>query len=129
MSDTKPKRRWFRFSLRALFIIFTTLALLFGWLGRNLSLLNERDALLHNGQWQISYGSCDSDGISPKPMPLLWRLLAVEPLSTVVVGTKAPEDWYQRYVAAFPEANVRREVHGEFGEFWQHERPSESKDN
>ena len=31
MIETKPKRRWFRFGLRTLFVVATALALVIGW--------------------------------------------------------------------------------------------------
>jgi hypothetical protein len=43
--DGKPSRRWFRFSLRTLFVVFTVVA---AWLGRNVWLVGERRAFLEN---------------------------------------------------------------------------------
>jgi hypothetical protein len=43
MTDVKPKRRWFRFSLRTLFVLVTVLCL---WLAYQMSFVHQRKRLL-----------------------------------------------------------------------------------
>jgi hypothetical protein len=43
MNETKPKRRWFRFSLRTLFVAVTALAC---WLGWQVNIVRQRRAIL-----------------------------------------------------------------------------------
>jgi len=75
-----PKRRWFRFSLRTLFIAVTVCGVLLGWLGCNLGRVRERERLI---QVLLEYPRSrrpdrrtvwlhNPMGIEP---PWLWRLM------------------------------------------------------
>ena len=42
----KPRRRWFKFSLRTMFVVVTVLAVCLGWLARELDWLQQRRAII-----------------------------------------------------------------------------------
>ena len=46
MTESKPKRRWFRFSLRTLFVLVLIFALPMAWLSWQLSIARYRLAML-----------------------------------------------------------------------------------
>ena len=56
MTETKPKRRWFRFSIRDLLLSFIVIALALGWWVDHL-----RIARLEATKWEYDYGLFDSD--------------------------------------------------------------------
>ena len=45
MAEEKPKRRWFRFSLRTLFVLLTIFAFPMAWLGWQASIVQQRQAM------------------------------------------------------------------------------------
>lgn len=55
------------------------------------------------------YTEANVDG-PPKTMPLVWRLLGAKPYSMITIRQKVDESLFQRFVAAFPEADVHRHV-------------------
>jgi hypothetical protein len=42
MTETKPKRRWFRFSLRTLFVLVTVVGVVAGWVAYQLNWIRQR---------------------------------------------------------------------------------------
>lgn len=42
--NLKPRHRWYRFSLRTLFVLFTILSLPLGWIGYQLNWIRERES-------------------------------------------------------------------------------------
>jgi hypothetical protein len=53
MAEIKPKRRWFRFSLRTLFVMVTVVCALSGWYVNRLRIIElEREKLA--GRWQVT---------------------------------------------------------------------------
>jgi hypothetical protein len=64
-----PKRRWFQFSLRTLFVVVTLFGFFLAWLARAAIVVRERQELL---QPSLSY-SLDA----PEwPRPISWRIVA-----------------------------------------------------
>ena len=52
MTETEPKRRWFRFSLRMLFVVVTIVGVVSGWYVNRLRIIKiEREKLA--GMWQL----------------------------------------------------------------------------
>jgi hypothetical protein len=43
-------------------------------------------------------------------MPWLWLSLGAKPQQKVTLEPSTSEEWYQRFVAAFPEAEVHRQT-------------------
>ena len=52
MTASTPRRRWFRFSLRMLLVMVTTVGVLLGWLGVQLKWIHDRHKAL---EWLLPY--------------------------------------------------------------------------
>ena len=103
-----PKRHWFRFSLRTLFVTVTALGLLFGWLAWNVQWVNERQRLLG---WaddiHISHGILGVVRNSPpRRLPIMWRLLGAQRIDVFTFDKAVPISDQEQLKAAFPEAIV-----------------------
>jgi hypothetical protein len=66
---TAPKRRWFRFTLRTLFVVVTVFGI---WLGYELNWIRQRHAVL-SGPHVVSYVS-GVNGVSPVQALAPWSL-------------------------------------------------------
>ena len=60
-----PNRRWFRFSLRTLFVAVALLSLAMAWLARTASILRERNEMIQH---------TTSFSLDTWPKPLSWRI-------------------------------------------------------
>jgi hypothetical protein len=102
---TPPRRRWFQFGLRTMFVVVTAICL---WLGWSVHWAHERSrmvALIHTRP-QSDRGNIGFY-VELKPLPLSLRLLRVErqwfmPLQS---GCFTREE-VQRIIGLFPEAYV-----------------------
>jgi hypothetical protein len=102
----RPKQRWFRFSLRTLFVVITVVAV---WLGWQASIVHERKALLAHGKasrvWEPFY--------SNKPLPWSIRTLMGDvPVQHIEMFSDPSPEYRSRIEKAFPEATIR--VHSSF---------------
>ncbi len=100
-----PNRRWFRFSLRTMFVVVTVLCV---WLGYHLNWIRER----HNAK--VGFGHLRIDAIYPDgtrytgpipchaPWPLNW--LGEEGHSLVMVPDNYAKEEIDRIKVLFPEA-------------------------
>jgi len=99
---TTPKRRWFRFSLRSLFVLLTLVGL---WLGWDVPIIRQRQALLrHVAVYQYE---------SPRmgefaAVPWHRRVLGDEAVGVIYVNRPAGREYIQRAKQLFPEAHVFR---------------------
>lgn len=91
-----PKRRWFRFGLRTLFVMVTVVGC---WLGYHLNWIRERHAYLGNSAAVHSRGSAAA-------APLSLRLLGEDGVSSVTVAGWAPNRNPAYARSLFPEADV-----------------------
>lgn len=100
----KPKLRWFRFSLRTLFVVITLIAVCLGW---QASIVCERQALLAEGKarglWSPDYGH-DShgwlNGLSVR------RMMGDKPVPFFIVWDNIEPYDYSTLISAFPEARL-----------------------
>lgn len=102
-----PKRRWFAFSLRTMFVVVTVVGLLAWWVHRNLEQVRERDRFL---EWakanDMSHGVYKApDSKTYPPLPITWRLLGAERVDVFVLDPMVPASDQERVKAAFPEAD------------------------
>ena len=69
MTETKPKRRWFRFSLRTLFVVVTIVGVAACWVTYQLNWIRQRHAFLNS-----SDVLSEAPGFSNEPAiwPLSW---------------------------------------------------------
>ncbi len=111
MTDAKPKRRWFRFSLRTLFLAITVFCLWFAWranvVRERADLINSIDSRLglgvqRDGRPTTAYRVIQKD--ESRRLPLVWTLLGIKPVHFLAIpcGVFTPQE-IQRIKKAFPE--------------------------
>ena len=108
---TAPKRRWFQWSLRTMFVVVTGagIACGLGWINhrvndrdRVLKLLNQRGALT---------GSIASEAPSLK-LPFLWTTFGARPIGVIVLPDGAFTDGELAEIAVlFPESSIQQRTH------------------
>jgi hypothetical protein len=109
-----PKRRWFQWSLRTLFLVVTVFCC---WLGWNLSWVRERERVRQDIGWRgatIRTPGFHADvnrrmpkTASPTTMPAIWTFLGAEPWGSIdLPESEFTEDDRRRIQALFPEADV-----------------------
>jgi len=109
MMNVAPRRRWFRFSLRSMFVAMTLLACLAGWLGRNVKQVREREQMrsVHAERGATVFGW----GPPRNRPPLVWRLLGATEMGDLIITMPVKDFTEQEFRAAqalFPEASVER---------------------
>jgi len=103
---TAPKRRWFRFSLRTLFVVVAVLAALAAWSGRTWNRVQERRmALVHYPIYSLAINGPSEP--RPKP-PLLWRLFGAKEVHVVYMRPTATDEEIEKVQVLFPEATIVR---------------------
>jgi hypothetical protein len=112
MSDSVPKRRWFRLFL---IVLTAALAAFAGWLGWNVNVVNQRRAA--RARYDIGFAAAEDSGAIAKgeatrkvsyptaerSLSAIRRALGDEPAGTVLVFVPAQ---FEPTVALFPEALV-----------------------
>src|SRR5262249_13083052 len=68
MTDAKPKRRWFRFSLRTLFMVLLLISLPLGWLGFQLDWIRQRHIFLRDYDIPKIYAITGPPKMPPWPL-------------------------------------------------------------
>ena len=109
-----PHRRWFRFSLRTLFVAVTLFAC---WLGWQMKFIRDRKEMR---QWIVAQGGHtgnfgdpfaddlfneESEEIAP-PIPWLRQILGDEGIGYIELPRKSSSADRNRIAALFPEANI-----------------------
>jgi hypothetical protein len=100
---TAPKRRWFRFSLRTLFVVVTVAALFLGWIGVSLKQARQRTDVLQS----LEVSGARITRIPAKSSPFMLRTFG----ATYVGEILLPSDTFSvsdvnRARAIFPEAKI-----------------------
>ena len=111
-----PKRRWFRFSLRTMFVLVTVFAI---WLGWNVRQVRQRAEVVSqveaNGGWVLrtSPGLMATSG----NLPFSWWLVGARPVYTVSLDRDYEPAKQARIEQLFPEAFVMPYIrdHGPLG--------------
>lgn len=82
-----PKRRWFRFGLRTLFVVVTVFCLFLGGTAYNLNWIRQRHAALSSGRFSgVAYKKADS----VRALGLLW-LVGEPSYSGIVIHLRERE--------------------------------------
>jgi len=92
MSDPAPKRHWFRFSLRGLFVVVTVVALLIGWLCWRLSVARQHQEIIG----RLRGHGCDINWSEGTPRSSVWMNLRIalgyEPAMIVYPDSHTSQD-------------------------------------
>ena len=101
-----PKRRWFRFSLRTMFLAVTVFCV---WLGWNVEQVRKRDRLLRSSE--VYVWPSRSPYMLPPPshkfMPVAWSLLGARKLIGISLNQKRfTQADLEHYESMFPEAEM-----------------------
>jgi hypothetical protein len=102
MTDTKPKRRWFRFSLRTLFVMVTIIGVAAGWAGYQLNWIRQRHAFISNSPPKI-VGLVAGRNDPTFKSPWTLNLFGEEPIRKLL-GVQ--EQYVSEAKALFPEATI-----------------------
>ena len=111
MTEIKPKRRWFQFSLRTFLIAVTLFG---GWIGWNLHEVRQRKQalefiVLRKGTVSV-YSNNDVMEREPpwraSKLPWMWRMLGSEPIRKIDLGMNLSGFDAQTITAWFPESEI-----------------------
>jgi hypothetical protein len=118
-----PKRRWFRFSLRTLFVVVTISGIALGWVAYQLNWIRQRRELVHRTDIEALMWA---DGDYPTAPGLMWLFgeqgydiieiivdLPIDPTIDVPPDRERTETetaLLERARSLFPEAEVVKEV-------------------
>jgi hypothetical protein len=116
MSLTPPRRRWFQFGLRTMFVAVTLFSL---WLGWELKFIRDRRAFLaamddlritepQNSTSAFGLGFTWTDQSSGASIPFWRRWLGDEPQTVLALPSTSTEADRETAVKLFPEAKVHR---------------------
>lgn len=119
--NTSPRRRWFRFSLRTMFVLVTLVAATIGWLGREWRIVQVRKAILREierlepAAIDPSVEQQESRNSDPLYDPRQWdsirvstirRLLGDESVIELLLPRASDRLLIERTENAFPEADL-----------------------
>ncbi len=104
--DEKP-RRWFRFSLRSLFVVVTLVALLAGWVASSLNWIRDRRDFVGEGG-EMNAIIHTQPGQFVEAPSLLW-VFGEEGAQFLVLSTDDESD-FRKAQRLFPEAKVVKPV-------------------
>jgi len=103
---TPPRRRWFRFSLRTLFVLVTLMGTFLGWLGVQLKWMRDREATFNHGSSFVGF----EGNLAPWSIRLLGApgfrdiYLLVDDVEHLTDAERANR---KRAASLFPEAEVQ----------------------
>jgi hypothetical protein len=111
-SPPKPRRRWFSYSLRTMFVVVTVFAI---WLGWELSYIRERkDAIARLGEPECLFIASTGELRNMNPgnealiatIPIWRRWLGDEPMAQVCLDAAQDSSLVEKLVELFPEADL-----------------------
>ncbi len=103
-----PKRRWFRFGLRTLFVLVTLVSVCC-WLGLNYRQVRVREYLYQRAT-NNSAGTLEPPYATE--LPMIWRLMGARQVDGFLLEPYASDEDVEELRAAFPEAVVKRAGEG-----------------
>jgi hypothetical protein len=99
MTETKSKRRWFRFSLRTLFVVTTIIGVCAGWVLYQLNWIRQRHDFTARYSW---IGWAWRPDVEPPDAPLSLRLFG----ETRMTAIRTPESLAEHAHELFPESVI-----------------------
>jgi len=117
INSTVLPRRWFRFSLRMMFVVVTVVSLGCAWLGWNVKIVRQRAAILPGLQSdvkdkvvftsQVFLPHRRASDLTTGKLPWLWRQLGAQPEKRVYTREGEMSDAeVARVQSLFPEAEI-----------------------
>jgi hypothetical protein len=106
-ASLRPSRRWFRISLRSLFLLVTVCAATLGW---QLHVVHERGRMRQRLEsegaafWEIPWAPTDPPPPNWGEIPWYRRLLGDEPVAWIVLPSGISPESRSNVDAVFPEA-------------------------
>jgi len=115
MNDaTKPRGRWFRFSMRTVFVLLTVLGIFFSWLAIQIQWMRDRHEAI---EWLRGHSAQTVNLAGPScPAPWSLRILGERGVSWIVIeGLNFPSDRERErrgheLQRLFPEAEVHYDL-------------------
>jgi hypothetical protein len=104
--DEKPRRRWFRFSLRTLFLLVTLAAVSAGWVSWSLNWIRQRQSALRTDGIQGNPNSLHTIYDKPQTPSGLWIFGEVGQSTLIVQGGLISKDRSFELRELFPEAEL-----------------------
>ena len=125
MTESKPKRRWFRFSLRTLFVLTTVFGVAMCWFERQLEIVRHRKQLLalldskvlpnsfprystviFDNRAYVLNGNCEIEA----DLQLSWirRTCGDRLVPVICLPENTSSDEFTNFKTAFPEATVSK---------------------
>ena len=102
----KPRRRWFRFSLRTLFVLMSLLCI---WLGWNVYQVRQRETVLQYLRQQQVFMEANNYPEHPwrRSLPFIWSWLGAKPVGRILLPHwQYSDDDCRTIQRLFPEAAV-----------------------
>ena len=104
MSDSAPNRRWFRFSLRTMFVVVTVFACYFAW---QFSYIQKRKAfLIYVEEVNKNGPPTVNNSTRTASIPLWRRLLGDHAIPVISLPMELPDEDYDKAKSLFPEAEI-----------------------
>jgi hypothetical protein len=98
-----PKRRWFQFSLRTLFVVVTVVALFSGWIGWRLNQARQRENLLQS----LRVDGARITRIPAQSSPFMLRKFGTTYIGEILLpSSRFSNADINRVRATFPEAKI-----------------------
>jgi hypothetical protein len=103
MPQEKPRRRWYQFSLRAMFVVTVVVSIPLAWVGYSLNWIRQRREYRSNQPPRTTtlVFSCGT----PDPLPLSLRLFGEKPAANITWSPRSPYT-YAEAEKLFPESAV-----------------------
>ena len=107
----KTKRRWFRFSLRTLFVVVTVLGAGAGWVVYQLNWIRQRDAVLKREEivFLTRLNPVPGQSWNSPPWPLAWFGAEAAGSPEFLLPDTTPDEDVARIQRLFPETRVVRQ--------------------
>lgn len=99
--SSKPRRRWFRFSLRMMLVLVTLVCVLCGYLGWAISWISQRRDFLSQAGVHSIVGF-----VAKVPAPMSLRILGEEGTAIIILSDDLPSESKGQAQRLFPEADV-----------------------
>jgi hypothetical protein len=113
MIDPNPKRHWFRFSLRTLFVLVTIFGVGAGWVAYQLNWVRERHKFLRtlagDAKERSSFLRSEVPHLYPQPkrtLPIVARIIGEQPYSLIILPQSYNQMLIEEARSLFPESII-----------------------